>query len=470
MSYHSYKKPENALRRAQELYRAGKKQLSLEIVNAVLGQRRHKQWTATHEDLIKIYLKITVDLRNKLVAKDGLYLYRSLCQREAPGSLEVVVNFLIEYAEKKCEEAIAVAGDKVKINELTADDGQNAAENIILTSVNSHGTSRADKELVIPWIKFLWEAYRSVLEVTKNNNRLIDVYQQTCLKAYKFCQKYGRTLEFRKLNDMIKKHLQDSIKYYEKDRDAGKKQSLIELDADYFELHLETRFTGLQTATEMKQWNQAYHIVDEIYSIMQKIDRSIKPEMMAAYYKSLSDMFLVSKSYLFHAYAWLKYYHLNEKNNEKIQAKELTRMASALTLSALAVPVVKRYESISSYANDEADKKKRMAALLGYTFNPNRETLIEQITSMGLLEQCEPWVQELFSLLEKEFRPHDLVTTVVKHLDHMRENSDAYGEYCYGIEELLIIRLCQQLSKVSIYIFFELSFSLLNSVFVQEAY
>ena len=77
----------------------------------------------------------------------------------------------------------------------------------------------------------------------------------------------------------------------------------------------------------MKQWNQAYHIVDEIYSIMQKIDRSIKPEMMAAYYKSLSDMFLVSKSYLFHAYAWLKYYHLNEKNNEKIQAKELTRMA-----------------------------------------------------------------------------------------------------------------------------------------------
>ena len=97
---------------------------------------------------------------------------------------------------------------------------------------------------------------------------------------------------------MIKKHLQDSIKYYDKDRESGKKHSLIELNADYFELHLDTRFIGLKTATKMKQWNQAYQIVEEIYSIMAKIDRPIKPEMMADYYKSLSDMFLVSKSYL----------------------------------------------------------------------------------------------------------------------------------------------------------------------------
>jgi translation initiation factor 3 subunit A len=369
MSYHSYKKPENALRRAQELYKADKKQLGIEILNSVLNQRRHKQWTTTHEELIKLYLKICVDLRKKMFARDGLYQYRSLCQREAPGSLEVVVNHLIDLAEEKCVEAMALAGNRVKLSELVADDDENAAENIILTSVNSHGTSRVDKELVVPWIKFLWEAYRSVLEVTKNNNRLIDVYQSTCLRAYKFCEKYERTLEFRKLNDMIKKHLQDSIKYYDKDRESGKKQSLIELNAEYFELHLDSRFIGLKAATDMKQWNQAYQIVEEIYGIMAKIDRPIQPQMMAAYYKSLSDMFLVSKSYLFHAYAWLKFYHLNEKNNQSLDSKELTRMASALTLSALAVPVVKRHDSISSYANDEADKKKRMGKYMSFATN-----------------------------------------------------------------------------------------------------
>ena len=459
MSSNYFKKPINALRRATELYHSGKPKLGIEVLHAVLTNRRHKQWTQTHEEMIKLYLRICVDLRKKIYAKDGLYTYRSLCQREAPGSLETVVNHLIDLAEQKCTEARELAGDKLKMSELAGQEDENAAENIILSSVNSHGTSRVDKELVVPWIKFLWEAYRSVLEVTKNNNRLIDVYQNTVARAYKFCETYERTLEFRKLNDQVKKHLQDSIKYYEKDRESGKKHGLIELNADYFELHLNTRFLGLESATKMKQWNQAYQIVEEIYSIMAKIDRPIQPQMMAAYYKSLSDMFLVSKSYLFHAYAWLKFYHLNEKNNQSLDNKELTRMASALTLSALAVPVVKRHDSISSYANDEADKKKRMAALLGYTFNPNRDTLLEQITSMGLLEHCEPWVQNLFSLLEKEFSPHDLVKNVVKHLEYMKAE-DSFSEYCYGIEELLIIRLCQQLSKVSKY------FSQKNSFFV----
>ena len=456
MSHHNFKKPVNALRRAQELYNAGTlkgKQFAIEILQSVLNNRRHKQWTATHEDLIKLYLKICVDLRNKNHAKDGLYSYRTLCQRENPRSLEIVVNYLIDLSEQKCEEARVLAGDKLKMSELDAGEGENAGENIILSAVNSQGTSRMNKELVVPWIKFMWEAYRSVLEVTKNNKSLIEVYQNTCVRAYKFCSTYERTLEFRKLNDMIKKHLQDSIKYYDKDRESGKKHSLIELDADYFELHLDTRFIGLEIATEMKQWNQAYQIVEEVYSIMAKIDRPIKPQMMAAYYKSLSDMFLVSKSYLFHAYAWLKFYHLNEKNNQSLDENELTRMASALTLSALAVPVVKRHDSVSSWSNDEADKKKRMAALLGYTFNPNRDTLLEQITSMGLLEHCEPWVQELFSLLEKEFCPHDLVSNVVKHLDHMRREN-TFSEYCSGIEELLVIRLCQQLSKVCNFCFF----------------
>ena len=98
MSHHNFKKPVNALRRAQELYNAGTlkgKQFAIEILQSVLNNRRHKQWTATHEDLIKLYLKICVDLRNKNHAKDGLYSYRTLCQRENPRSLEIVVNYLI---------------------------------------------------------------------------------------------------------------------------------------------------------------------------------------------------------------------------------------------------------------------------------------------------------------------------------------------------------------------------------------
>ena len=349
---HYYKKPENALRRARELYAAGKKRLGIEILNAVLHARRHKQWSATHEDIIKQYLLICVDLREKQFAKDGLYQYRNLCQREAPASLETVANYLLSLAERRCARARAAAGDRVKMSELSG--GADAlAENIMLSGVVANGDSfRAERELLAPWIRFLWESYRAVLDVTKGNNRLIDVYHATCERAYRFCTEYERTFEIRKLNDTVRKHLQDHEKYYEQDLASGKKPFLIPLTADTYERHLDTRFMALAAASEIKQWNQAYQLVEEIHTIMAKVDRPIKPKMMADYYKSLSDMFLVSRSYLFHAYAWLKFYNLNEKNNTALSGAELTRMASALTLSALAVPVVKRYDSISSYTNE----------------------------------------------------------------------------------------------------------------------
>ena len=358
---------------------------------------------------------------------------------------------MLTLSEQRCAEARARVGDRVSLSALAGDEegGDALAESVMLSGVVADGSAqRAERELLSPWVRFLWESYRSVLDVTKGNDRLVEVYHSTCARAYTFCAEYERTFEIRKLNDTIRKHMADHEKYYDQDMTSGKKPFLIPLDADTYERHLDTRFLALEAAIKIKQWNQAYQLVEEIHVIMGKMDRPIRPKMMADYYKSLSDMFLVSRSYLFHAYAWLKFYNLNEKNNTALSAAELTRMASALTLSALAVPVVKRYDSISSYTNDEADKKKRMAALLGYSFNPNRETLIEHISSMGMLDQCEPWVQELFSLLEKEFRPHDLVEKSLGYLERMCASEGAYSEYASGIEELIVIRLCQQLGKV----------------------
>ena len=399
---------------------------------------------------MKQYLLICVDLREKQFAKDGLYQYRNLCQREAPASLEVVANYLMDLAEQRCEIARLESGNRVKMSELNAE-SDGLAEDVMLSGIVADGEAhRAERELLVPWVRFLWESYRSVLEVTKGNNKLIEVYHSTIARAYKFCIEYVRTFEIRKLNEMVRKHLVDHEKYYEADLASGKKPFLIPLDADTYERHLESRFIALDAATKIKQWNQAYQLVEEIHGIMAKVDRPIRPKMMADYYKSLSDMFLVSRSYLFHAYAWLKFYNLNEKSNQSLTEAELTRMASALTLSALAVPVVKKNDSVSSYANDEADRKKRMSSLLGYSFNPNRETLIDHISSMGMLEHCEPWVKDLFSLLEKEFRPHDLVEVAAQHLERMRgEGAESiFSGYVSGIAELVIIRLCQQLGKV----------------------
>ena len=98
---------------------------------------------------------------------------------------------------------------------------------------------------------------------------------------------------------------------------------------------------------------------------------------------------------MFHAYAWLKLYNLEDKSSDD-SGNELNSMASCLVLAALAVPIFSRGDGVSEYSGIEAHKMKEMAALLGYHFSPKRSSLMEQLVSMNLLELCHPEIQKLF--------------------------------------------------------------------------
>jgi hypothetical protein len=89
---------------------------------------------------------------------------------------------------------------------------------------------------VTPWFKFLWETYRSVLEILRTNQKLEALYSMTAVRAFQFCLQYKRTAEFRRLCDILRQHMQNMHKYRE--RDITQPESL--------QLHLETRFEQLK--------------------------------------------------------------------------------------------------------------------------------------------------------------------------------------------------------------------------------
>lgn len=162
---------------------------------------------------------------------------------------------------------------------------------------------RTDRELVTPWFKFLWETYRTVLDILRNNrccsrplhklnppwchmrsrfslsslrssahacalnvvsqtqthasraavmdrwdlrvlcSRLESLYAMTAGKAFHFCLAYKRTTEFRRLCDTLRNHLANLNKY----RDQRDRPDLSLPETQ--QLYLETRFEQLKVRT-----------------------------------------------------------------------------------------------------------------------------------------------------------------------------------------------------------------------------
>ena len=105
--------------------------------------------------------------------------------------------------------------------------------------VDPAGLDASDRELVTPWFRFLWESYRSVLEILRTNPKLEALYAMAAARAFSFCLTYKRNAEFRRLCDILRQHLANMAKYREQ-RDIAAPESL--------NLHLETRFEQLKAA------------------------------------------------------------------------------------------------------------------------------------------------------------------------------------------------------------------------------
>ena len=73
-----------------------------------------------------------------------------------------------------------------------------------MSTVSGEGAKeRTDRVLLTPWVKFLWESYRNMLELLKNSLVNLTVYSDVAKSAFKFCLNYQRRMEFRKLCDIV---------------------------------------------------------------------------------------------------------------------------------------------------------------------------------------------------------------------------------------------------------------------------
>lgn len=459
----TFVKPENALKRAEELINVGQKQDALQALHDLITSKRSRAWQKTLERIMFKYIELCVDMRRGRFAKDGLIQYRIVCQQVNVTSLEEVIKHFMHLSTEKAEQARSQAQaleEALDVDDLEAD---KRPEDLMLSYVSGEkGKDRSDRELVTPWFKFLWETYRTVLEILRNNSKLEALYAMTAHRAFQFCKQYKRTTEFRRLCEIIRNHLANLNKY----RDQRDRPDLSAPES--LQLYLDTRFEQLKIATELELWQEAFRSVEDIHGLMCMVKKTPKASLMVVYYAKLTEIFWISSSHLYHAYAWLKLFNLQKSFNKNLSQKDLQLIASSVVLAALSVAPYERTRHASHMESEnEKERNLRMADLIGFNVDAklesremlSRSSLLSELVAKGVLNFATPEVKDLYHLLEHEFLPLDLAMKAqpllvkISKLGGKLASASSVPEvqlaqYVSALERIATLRLLKQMSQV----------------------
>ncbi|KAM0204534.1 hypothetical protein ACHAPA_002020 [Fusarium lateritium] len=461
-----HQKPENVLKRAHELIGVGQASAALTLLHEHITNKRSRNVPIMSlEPVMLLLVELSVEQKKGKLAKDALYQYKNISQNTNIATIELVLKKFIELAVEKVtaaqqkadevQESIDATAGTSNVDDLEATE---TPESILLATVSGEQSrDRTDRAIVTPWLKFLWEAYRTVLDILRNNARLEILYQSTATQAFDFCLKYTRKTEFRRLCELLRNHVQTAAKY------SSQMHAINLSDPDTLQRHLETRFQQLNVAVELELWQEAFRSVEDVHTLLNLSKRPPKNVMMANYYEKLTRIFLVGENYLFHAAAWSKYYTLlrqssvlvasgqsKKSDNPPTSDAELQKAASFVVLSALAIPVISTSRSRGAMVDfDEARKNKnsRLTHLLGMSQAPTRSKLFRDALSKSLLQRARPEIRDLYEILEVDFHPLSICQKISPILTKIGADAEM-EKYILPLQQVILTRLFQQLSQV----------------------
>ncbi|CAF4451610.1 unnamed protein product, partial [Rotaria sp. Silwood2] len=440
-----FMKPESALKRADELIEVGRKQRALETLLEVVKSRRHRTWTKTHEPLMEKFLELCVELKKNQIAKDGLHQYKTIAQTVSVKSLEDVIMKFLKQGEQRCINARQQATNAlIDIDDLEV---LQTPESLLLSAVSGESQQdRTDRDMLAPWLKFVWESYKQCLDLLKNNNRVEKIYQEVAQMGFRFCQQYNRRPEFRKLCDTIRTHFTQSQKY---------SQQIYSVNfqlPDTQALHLETRLVQLDTAIAMELWQEAFKAIEDIHSFTTISKKTPRPQQLATYYNKVALVFWKAGNYVFHATTVLKLYVLHKELKKNITHTELTRLSTKALLAILSISLpTPRTQIDERLETEEAlnEKQKRLTSLLSLQEVPTRTSLIRDMIKQGVLNFVHPELKDMYEWLEVEFHPLYLSSKMEEGIKFVEKLAQPeYSQYMPALRDVTVVRLLQQVSQV----------------------
>ncbi|GIY87898.1 eukaryotic translation initiation factor 3 subunit A [Caerostris darwini] len=435
--------PENALKRADALLELGKQDEAIDCLYDILKNRKQRLFKYTHETTINKLLEICVERKLSGLAKDGLYLYRIICQGINIKSWEDAVKRLLFVVENKVQTIVEeLQATHIDIKFL---DRAVTPESLMKIFKYDENMPKLNQALLLPWIKFMWECYRICLELLRNT-QTENFYHFIVQSAFKFCLKYYRKNEFRKLCNLLRIH----INYLQK-RNVQLFTNIN--NSETTTLYLETGILELDTALELELWHEAFKAIEDIHLLMNFGKKPTNSKAIAIYYEKLSQVFWKADNILYHAAALLRYF-LIFREVKKNFSSEMAALSSRVVLAVLSIPFDPSNSLIDLVAENDLtviEKKHRLlSSLLNISNKPTRKTLIKELKQCYILQSSPQNIQNLFNALENEVDPLNIsnkLTNFTNSITEM-ENHTILEQYFSPIFKVSTVRLLSQISKI----------------------
>jgi len=257
-------------------------------------------------------------------------------------------------------------------------------------------------------------------------------------RAFAKCLKMKKTMEFKRLSEVVKSHLSHNIKTFERQSHATVAFALDIKNTDTNERLCDFRFTHLEHAKELELWQDCYRIIEDLNTLM-KAKKNVNVRILIPYYENLYQIFWHAKEYLFHAVAYQSYYSCM-KNSGK-DAETIRDASSLLVLSVLSIPNHPKEHTLAP----EIYKKNCMLLSSSGDIH-TKENLFQMIKSGSYLDLCHKDVRDLFFLMSEDKNMLTFSKQAEKIFSKLKDD-DQHKKFLPLIEENLIIQLLKQISS-----------------------
>ncbi|TGZ64661.1 hypothetical protein CRM22_006245 [Opisthorchis felineus] len=445
MAPNQYHRPETALTKARELIKCDKKAIALEILYDVMKLRRAKQWQKVLEELMMLFVELCVELRKNVHFRKVIYQYKNISAMENTASLEQVIRYYLTLIKNRTEEAQRES--KTAVMDIEDLDILETPESLMLNAVSFEGSQdRSARTILMPWLKFLWDGYRLVLDLLRSSAKLEHLYHEIANDTYEFCIKYGRKAEFRKLSELLRIHTQKV-----QNQTQTNAPNLVNLNNPETQiLHFETRLRQLDCAMELEMYNEAFKAVEDIWGFILMSKKVSSPALLTNYYSKSAELFLRCGCHLYHAAALHKVMFLYRDHKKNITREELSTLGSRVLCATLAIPLPNsKLNSDKFLLSGEYNmiKQKTLAGLLGLFQVPTRQSLIHDLVRHKVQTMVPSELADLYQVLEADFQPLTLWERSQPALG-LIQNTPELNVYSSQLHEVIVSKTVLQLSQV----------------------